>query len=749
MLPRAAVQAGLIIAGGVSSAAGQADSARREAVYQAFLDFPAFVKGGVVRPGWMPDSNSFWYADSAPDRTVIRLVDPGANSVTPLLDVARARASIETALGHALPYRGLPFSTFSFGDGGTTVRFQLEGREWILNRSTYGVRAAPILTPQERDRVTPRVLRKYYPVRVPDLTEVQSPDRAWFAAERDGDLWLRSTLDGRMQRLTRDGQADFAWTVSGARWSPDGLRLAAVKQDVRGVAEVPVVHWLKPVEEIGWLPFTKVGGAMARTEVHLVETASGRDVHVDIGPEVDHYVSLIGWTPDGSELLLYKMARDMKRLEVLAVRATTGTVRTVITEIQPTFIKNIAANPGWRDLFTLLDDGKGFLWISERDGWDHLYLYDLDGTLVRRLTTGSWPVLKVVTTDLQGGWVYFTGHAESRLYDTHVYRVGLDGRGFKRLTDGTGTHAPSFSPSKRFFVDTHSDLNRPPATDLRAADGRLIRTLTVANADSLLALGWRKPEEFTVKAADGTTELYGALVKPFDFDSTRRYPVVEYIYGGPQTTNVPHAFGQAWVREQAIAQLGFVVVTVDARGTTERGKAFQDVVYRNFGRNEIPDHVAALQQLGATRSYLDLSRVGILGGSWGGYMTVRALLLAPETYRVGIATFPVGDLYDHAAAAIEPYMGLLEGDRAGYDYASSLRLADRLRGKLMLVGGTSDVNATFSATMKLVDAFTRAGKPYDLKVMLEQNHTLTGIEDYWSETVRQYLVKQLRPQEGR
>ncbi len=695
--------------------------------------------------GWMADSSSFWYLDSMPDRTVVLRVDPQRNTIAPLVDVAKTRAAIAAAVGHPLPYQGLPFSGFTFTDGERAIQFSFGAREWILDRDSYRVRAAPVLTPLELDRVTPRLIHRTYPVRIPDVREVPSPDRRWFATEKDRNLWLRSATDGRAQSLTSDGVEDFGWGVTGAQWSGNGLRLAALKADVRGVAKVPVLHWLKPVEEISWLPFPKVGGAMARTEVHVLDVISGRDVRAELGNETNHYLSLIGWTQNDAELLLYKMTRDMKRLEVIAVDPATGKTRTVLTETQPTFIKNISANPSWRELFTMLDDGKRFIWQSERDGWDHLYLYNLDGTLVRRLTSGRWPVIRVVATDSKAGWVYFTGHAESRLYDTHVYRIGLDGTGLKRLTDGTGTHTPTFSPNRRFFVDVHSDANRPPTTELRSADGRLVRTLAAAATDSLRAIGWRPPEEFTVKAADGRTDLYGVLIKPFDFDPTRRYPVVEYIYGGPQVTNVPRAFGQSWVREQAIAQLGFVVVVLDARGTPERGKAFQDVVYRNFGRNEIPDHAAAIQQLGARHRYLDLSRVGILGGSWGGYMTIRALLTAPKTYHVGIATFPVGDFYDHSAGAIEPYMGLLESNREGYEYGSSLRLASSLEGKLLLLHGTSDVNATFSATMKLVEALTRANKPYDLLVFPEVNHSLTGIEDYWSEAARRYLTEHLKP----
>ncbi|MFN0180743.1 MAG: DPP IV N-terminal domain-containing protein [Gemmatimonadales bacterium] len=738
----------LLTAVGLPAATGYAQPAspaRRDSVYQRFLDLPSLAKGGIIQPRWMADSTRFWYLDSTPDRTVIQLVDPVAGTRAPLVDVDRARAAIGRALGHQPPYLGLPGSGFVLADQERGLRFSLEGRDWVLDLASYAVRPVPVPSPAERDRREPRLVERAWPTTGTDLRELASPDGRWLASHRDGNLWLRSTADGRDQQLTFDAVTDFGWTVAGAKWSPDGLRLAALKIDNRGLAKLPVLHWLKPTEEVEWRPFTKVGGAMARFEVHVVDILSARTVVARFTDTVDSFLSPIGWTPDNAELLFYRMTRDMKRLELAAIRPATGQTRVVLTETQPTFIKNIAANPGWRDLVTLLPDGKRFVLISERDGWDHLYLYGLDGTLVRRLTSGSFPVLRVVAVDIKGGWVYFTGHAEPRPYHTHLYRVALDGSGFKRLTEGTGIHAAAFSPSMRHFVDHHSSIDRPPTAELRTADGRLVMTLATANTDSLRALGWRPPEEFVAKAADGTTDLHGVLIKPFDFDSTRKYPIVEYIYGGPQTTTVVRTFGQSWVKEQAIAQLGFVAVVVDARGTPERGKAFQDVVYRNFGRNEILDHAAVLKQLGTRHRWLDLTRVGIYGGSWGGYMTIRALVLAPDTYHVGIATFPVGDLYDHAASAIEPYMGLVETNRAGYDYGSSLRNIDRLRGKLMLLHGTSDVNATFSATMKMVDALTKAGKPYDLRVFPELNHSLTGIETYFAETVRRYFVEHLKP----
>ncbi len=739
-----AVPAGALLVA-VMTAPLAAQETKRDTLFRRLLDMPGMVKGGSVQARWMADSASFWYIDSAPDRTVALVVDPRANTVAPLLDVARVRQSLRTAIGHEPPYAGLPFANFSFANGEKSVRFSLEGRDWILDRDTYQVRAVPAVSAADRARVEPQLVRRAFPATGPDLYELPSPDRRWFAGELEGNLVLRASIDGRTEQLTRDGTPDNGWSVAASRWSPNSLYLATVNYDNRKLHRVPLLHWLKPLEEVEWYPFTKVGGPLPVLEPSIIDVLGRRVIRVAPGDSAGSRVFPVAWLPDGSEAFFYRITRDMRRLEVLGTTVATGQTRVVHTETQPTFIKGIASNPGWTSLFTLLDDGKRYLFISERDGWDHIYLYSIDGTLIRRLTEGAWPVLQIVATDTRGGWVYFTGHAESRPYDTHLYRVGLDGRGFQRLTEGTGTHSAQFSPSKAYFIDTHSNVDRPPTAELRSTDGKLIRVLSKGTIDSLLALGWKAPEEFVVKAADGTTDLHGVLFKPFDFDPSRKYPIIEYIYGGPQTVNAPHAFTQSWVREQAFAQLGFITLVLDARGTPERGKAFQDVVYRNFGRNEIPDHAAALKQLGTARPYMDLSRVGIYGGSWGGYMTIRALVLAPETYHAGVATYPVAEMYDHATGAIEGYMDLVERNRAGYDYGSSLRLIGNLKGNLMLIHGTSDVNATFSATMKVVDALTKANKQYDLRVFPEVNHGLAGIYDYWIESTRLFFVRHLNP----
>ena len=666
-----------------------------------------------------------------------------------LFDTVRLRNSLTSLLAHELPYKGLPFKELTFVNGENEVKFAVENKEFILNLDTYTIAHAPPLSEAEKKRFVPQFVREGQFLGLPAVMEVLSPDRLWFAGIRDHNLWLRSTYDGRREPLTADGIKGYEWDVEGANWSPDSFKLAVKKVDKREVHPMPLVHWLKPSEEIEWVYFTRAGTPLHQTELFIVDVLSKQQVKVDIGGESDQYIYIIGWRPDGSELLFFRMNREYKKLDLMAANPTTGSTRVVLTETQKSFIIGLPFLVTWPYVCTLLNDGKTFIWISERDGWNHLYLHDINGNLIRRLTEGAFPVVRVITLDEKTGWVYFNAHGDKkRPYDTHLYRVNLDGKGFKCLTEKNGQHYIQISPSKEFFLDIHQTVSRPLTTELRSVNGKLIMILSKANIDALKKnLTWSPPEEFMVKAADKKTNLYGVLYKPYDFNPNKKYPVIDYIYNGPQSSWVPRSFSSSnGTLSYALSQLGFVVFMIDGRGTPERGKEFQDVVYENFGRNEIPDHVATLKQLAANRPYMDLNRVGIFGGSWGGYMTIRAMVLAPDVYHVGIATAPYADLYDHPAMAIEPYMGLPQNNKEGYDYGSSLRLAGKLKGKLLLIHGTSDINAPFSATMKMVEALIRAGKPFDLVVMPDQDHHPSGMSRrYWMDAVRRYFQEHLCP----
>ncbi len=727
--------------------AQQAEQSEREAMYYRYLEFPSYVKGGSIQPHWMADGSSFWYAEGAPANTVIWKVDPKANTKTPQFDTPRLRRALTDALGHEPPYKGLPFDKFTFVDDEKAIKFTVEDKEFILQLDTYTISRVPALSEAEKSRLVPQIVRKSFPRTWPDLMEVLSPDGRWFASLKEHNLWLRSTYDGRRVQLTTDGSKDYGWRGQwGARWawwSPESFKLAFKMVDTRKVRKIPIVHYLNLPEEVEWFHKALPGGPIPQTELFIVDILSKRQVRVDTGEEPDQYIRILGWRPDGSELLFVRVDRTFKKMDLMAANPATGSSRVILTETEKTWVRT----PG----FTLLGDGKRFIWMSERDGWRHLYLYDLDGTLIQRLTEGAFPVVRVIAVDEKLGWVYFTAHGDQqRPYDTHLYRVNLEGRGFTRLTEATGQHAIHFSPSKEFFLDRHSTPTRPPVVELRRAGGTLLQTLSRANIDALKELKWSPPEEFVVKAADGKTDLYGLLLKPYDFDPTKKYPVIDHIYAGPQTTWVPRTFTierRTLIGKlaQPLAQLGFIVFIVDARGTPERGKEFQDVVYGNLGRHEIPDHVATLTQLAEKRPYMDLSRVGIFGGSWGGWMTVRAMLLAPGVYHVAVASLSGADLYDQGAG-VERDMGLPQNNPEGYEYGSNVRLAGNLKGKLLILHGTSDVNSAFSETMRLVEGLIRAGKPYDLIVLPEQNHWPSGTSHtYWREAFRRYFQEHLKP----
>jgi dipeptidyl aminopeptidase/acylaminoacyl peptidase len=399
----------------------------------------------------------------------------------------------------------------------------------------------------------------------------------------------------------------------------------------------------------------------------------------------------------------------------------------------------------WRTTFepTWLPDGKRFIWPSERDGWNHLYLYNLDGTLIRRLTTGQWPVFDVTAVDPNEEWVYFTGHAEPRLYDTHLYRVKLDGTGFKRLTEATGEHLVMLSPSRRFFLDRHSSPARPDTTELRAADGRRILVLEGTDIRQLADLKWTPPEDLMVKAADGKTDLRAVVYKPYDFDPSRRYPVVDYIYNGPHFRWIQGIFfGNRHMEAQTLAQAGFITVMIDGRGTIERGKAFQDVAYKSFGTHEIQDHVAAVKELARSRPYMDLRRVGLVGSQWpGSYMAMRGMVTAPEFYCAGIARLiAVGDPVDMFSWQIEPYLGMPQDDPAVYQAASVLPLAGKLQGRLLIFGETDEVQGSFAAIMKTVTAFKRAKKHVDFDLVAERP---ADYRDYYNRAYRRYFEEHL------
>ena len=362
-------------------AAQETPQSEREAMYYRYMEFASYVNGGSVEPHWMADGSSFWYAEGAPASTVIYKIDPRANTKTPLFDTARLREALAPLLGDEPPYQGLPFEEFTFiGDGEQAVEFTVADRAFILQLDSYAVTPSPAGSQEEKPRLLTQFGRAF-----PELVEVLSPDGRWFASLKDNDLWLRSTADGRKVRLTTDGTEDYQWgsreyyAPMWASWSPDSSKLAARKVDLRQVPKLPIVHWLGPVEEVEWIHLSwdrPAGGPMRQTELFIVDVSSRRRVRVDTGQEPDQALNLLGWRSDGSEVLFLRSFRDKKTMDLMAADAITGSSRTIIREAQETFVMGGWDRSGGGRHVHFFEDGERVLWLSERDGWKHLYLYD-------------------------------------------------------------------------------------------------------------------------------------------------------------------------------------------------------------------------------------------------------------------------------------------------------------------------------------------------------------------------------------
>ena len=677
----------LRLIGGVLSAAilmAQVQNAPPfNAAYNDASQLRTLVKGGSVVPNWL-DDHRFWFEDVTVAGSNAFLVDPAANTKTLYKPPGSSR---------------------------------------------------PIASPSPG---------------------INSPDGSTLAFLKDGNAWLRTT-DAAPRAVTSDGTKEHFYGSLTSRsdalmWSADGRYILLQKIDTRGVQRYPVLTFFArdkpelPHEEVSFeklLP--RVGEKLPTATLKIIEVSSGRSTPVQM-QVTDSTLRFLSWPRESKEPFILETTRDAKRMTIYGVDSETGKCRPVLNEVSATFLMTPEGRNEY--LFAMLPDGKRFLWGSEKDGWRHLYLYGVDGVLKRRLTEGTFPVGRIVAID-GTGWVYFTAHAETRVYDTHLYRVDFGGGRFQRLTEGKGTHVVSFSPDKQYFIDNWSSIDTAPTSELRAADGHLLQVLSRSSLAEAERRGWSPPEEFTAVAADGKTELHGVLYKPWDLNHHQKYPVVDMIYAGPLITWVPGSFfgeprGANPVQAQVLAQLGFIVMVLDARGTPERSKAFQDTVYGNIGLNEIPDHVAALHQLVTHRSYMDIGRVGVVGHSWGGYFTLRAMFTAPEIFKVGIAQSPLVDLWVEAPD-VEPYMGLPGQNGLGYERGSNIPLAKNLKGNLLIIHGTSDAGAPLSATMRLIDALTGAGRPYDLLLLVHEGHNDVATSSYAQERMTKYLVEYLRP----
>ncbi len=550
-----------------------------------------------------------------------------------------------------------------------------------------------------------------------------SPDGKWTAVVRDHNVVLQAK-DGTETRLSTDGTATDGY--GRIQWSPDSKRLVAIRTAAGGDRVVTLVE-SSPKDQLQprthTYAYLKPGDAIPRPKPHLFDVATGKEIPVsdELFPN-PWGVTHEHWSPDDSRFFFVYNQRGHQVVRVLAIDAATGAVSEIVKEECKTFF----------DYTNKLDihflDATGeILWMSERDGWNHVYLIDAKtGTLKNAVTSGKWVVLGVDRVDESAREIHFrlSGiDADQDPYHVHHARIKFDGTGLVRLTDADGNHGPlEFSPDGKTYLVTHTRVDLPPVTELRrTSDGKRILVLERADITRLEAAGWKPPERFVAKGRDGTTDIHGVIHRPTNFDPKKSYPVIEYIYAGPHGHFVPKKFRPLHGSVSATAELGFVVVQMDGMGTNGRSKAFHDVCWKNLGDSGFPDRIAWIKAAAAKYPSLDIKRgVGIYGGSAGGQSSTRAVLAHGDFYTVAVSDCGCHDNRMDKIWWNEMWMGWPVGPH--YAEQSNVTNAKRLTGKLMLVVGELDRNVDPSSTMQVANALIAANKDFDLLVMPGVGH---------------------------
>jgi dipeptidyl-peptidase-4 len=681
---------------------------------------------GITRINWTPDGKGYSLFEDG----TFRKVDIATGEKSPLFDDPRILAAINGMTGKHEDK--LPFRRFEFLEGGKKIQFS-----W-LNKVFLFDLADGRLAFYEPERTTVGVRGRAY-------GDVLSPDLKYRAFTRDYDLYVKD-LDGNETALTTDGTEDLRngfpdWVYpeelgqyQAFWWSPDSKKIAFMQFDESPVGKYPIVHDVSPmpVYELQGYPVPGANNPIIR--LFVADVKSGKIVRLQTGDDLDVYLYRGQWTANGREFTYHRLNRLQNRVEVFAADPVTGMTRLLLRDEDPCYIDEQT------DLI-FLRDNRRFIWTSERSGWREIYLYDLSGKLLAPLTNARLPVQSILGVDEAAGIVYFTG-AEANGTETHLYRVGLDGTGFAKMTREPGTHQISFAPDFAHYTDSFSSFDSPSKVTLRHADGTEVRVIGQAvPSPEFLALKLAKPEHFLFRSSDGRYDLDALLYFPAQFNPKEKYPVILSIYGGPGSKGVTNRYNMI-DGNQTLAQLGFLVAVCDYRGVSGRGKNFQNLHYMKLGQVEFEDHVAFVKALGK-RPYVDAGRVGITGHSYGGYFTCLCLLKAPDVFQVGVAGAPVTDWRNYDSIYTERYMRRPEDNPEGYEKSSCLTYAGNLKGHLFINHGTVDDNVHLTNTIQLVQALLKDNKKFDLMMYPEQQHGIRFAR--YPEGRVEYFIEHLKP----
>jgi dipeptidyl aminopeptidase/acylaminoacyl peptidase len=679
-------------------------------------------------------------------------VDAATGSKQPAFDHTRVAAALNATAHTDYKPETLPFTHVDFTDHRTAIEFRLEYVPWRCDLTKYECtkKTDAFHRPYHEDPNAERLERN-------SLDKAQtSPDKKWEALVENYNVVVRSPDRKQRYVLSTDGSEGNFYELSSIKWSPDSTHLVAYRVQpgyrrmVHYIESSPATQ-LQPI--YSEMEYTKPGDTLDLQQPILFDVAGKREMPVNNGLFPNPFeLSAAAWWKDSRGFTFEYNQRGHQVYRVIEVDAKTGTPRTLIDEQSQTFIDYRPLIPSQTDTGKKyrydLADGKEIIWMSERDGWAHLYLLDgATGRVKQQITNGEWVVRAVDRVDEAKGQIWFEAsgmHPGEDPYFIHGYRINFDGTGLTPISEEPGDHRLEFSKDGKFYADLVSTVDTPPVLTLYRTDGNVkVTELEHGNIDKLKAAGWQAPEVFTAKGRDGKTDIWGVVWKPAHFDPQKKYPVIEDIYAGPQGSFVPKAFS---TRTEPLAQLGFVVVQIDGMGTNNRSKAFHDVAFKNLKDAGFPDRIAWHKAYAAQHPWYDISRVGIFGTSAGGQSAMGALLFHPEFYKVAVSNSGCHDNRMDKIWWNEQWMSWPIGPQ--YSESSNVDNAWRLQGKLMLVVGELDSNVDPSSTFQVVDRLEKANKMFDLLFAPGENHGVRGPRGTYSQLkLQDYFLRNLLGQE--
>jgi dipeptidyl aminopeptidase/acylaminoacyl peptidase len=707
----------------------------------------------TIQPNWSADGQSFWYRNTLED-TVLEyyFVDAVKGAKQKAFDHFKLSQSLTKATGKTVDASKLRLSNMAVENNGSEVTFQTDNKWYKANLGTYEV--VPVNAPINYKEVNENegrrgpggggrgnnsnvigpVVRRARAFRSDSL----SPDKMWVAYVRSGNIYVRAADGSDSTQFTTDGTREKPY--GNITWCPDSKNFVAYL--INPVIDKQVSYILTSASgtrgEVKSRGYPQPGDENTSYEMFVFNVGSKKQTKVDIDIIDFSGVPYLNWRAGDPKYFTFeRVDRGHQRFRIIEVNTETAKAREIVDEKTNTFIYE-------QRIFThYLPETHEVLWVTEKDGWRHIYLLDeLTGQEKNQVTKGNWVVREIDSIDKKKREIWFEAsgmNPDEDPYFIHYYRIGFDGKNLVKLTEANANHRLTYSPDRKFYIDTYSRVDMPPVMELRStADGKKIMEIERADISAYLATNLKLPEPFKAKGRDGVTDIWGVVFRPSTFDPKKRYPIIEQIYAGPQDSFVPKSF-TAYGETQSLAELGFIVVQIDGMGTYNRSKAFHDVCWHNLADAGFPDRILWMKALAARYPYVDTTRVGVYGTSAGGQNSAGAVLFHPEFYDAAVSACGCHDNRIDKQWWNEQWMGYPVGKH--YDEQSNITNAYRLRGDLLLIVGEADENVPPESTYRVVDALIKAGKEFQFLAVPGMGHSDGG--PYGRKKKRDFFVKSL------